>query len=105
MGWGSGGEEEGELAEDLVAQRCQGVFDLAPAVSFVHELGQGQPADVLTSGLAAHGNPLADLPKGKPGFSLEKLENLDPAVVGHSLEHPFKLPENRRVHIGYNHGK
>ena len=95
MGWGSGRKKQRELAEDLVAQRCQGVFDLAPAVSFVHELGQGQPADVLTSGLAAHGNPLADLPKRKPGFGLQELEDLNPAVVGHALKHPLQLPANQ----------
>ena len=105
MGRESSGEEEGELAEDLVAQGGQGVFDLAPAVSFVHEPGQGQPADVLACGLAAHGHPFPDLPQGKPGLGLQELEDLDPAVVGHSLEHPFQLPENRRVHIGLDHEK
>jgi len=88
-----------------VAQGGQGVFDLAPAVSLADEPGQGETADVLTGGLAAHGHPFPDLPQGKPGLGLQELEDLNPAVVGHSLEHPFQLPENRRVHIGLDHEK
>ncbi len=93
------------MAEDLVAQRGQGVFDLAPAVSLADEPGQGEAADVLTSGLAAHGHPFADLPKGKPGLGLQELEDLNPAVVGHALKQPFQLPSDHQVHIGYNHEK
>ena len=61
---GSGGEEEGELAEDLMAQGSQGVFDFAAAVTLVDESGQGQPADVLAGGLAAQPGPILDLPQG-----------------------------------------
>jgi len=61
---GSGGEEEGELAEDLMAQGSQGVFDLAAAVTLVDESGQGQPADMLAGGLAAQPGPVLDLPQG-----------------------------------------
>ena len=61
---GSGGEEEGELAEDLMAQGSQGVFDLPAAVTLVDESGQGQPADMLAGGLAAQSGPVLDLPQG-----------------------------------------
>ena len=61
---GSGGEEEGELAEDLMAQGSQGVFDLAAAVTLVHESGQGQSADMLAGGLTAQPGPVLDLPQG-----------------------------------------
>jgi hypothetical protein len=26
-------------------------------------------------------------------------------VVGHALKHPFQLPSDHQVHIGYNHEK
>ena len=61
---GSGGEVAGELAEDLMAQGSQGVFDLAAAVTLVDESGQGQPAGMLAGGLAAQPGPVLDLPQG-----------------------------------------
>ena len=93
------------MVQDLSAQRGQGVFDLATAVPFVDESGQGQPADMLAGGLAPQPGPFPDLPKGQPRLSLEKLEDLNPAMVGHALEDPFQLPANQRVHIGYNREK
>ena len=71
------------------------MFDLATAVPFMDKSGRGQPADMLAGGLSPQPGPLPDLPQGQPRLGLEKLEDLNPAMVGHALEHPFQLPANQ----------
>jgi hypothetical protein len=41
---------------------------------------------MLTNRLSAHGHPFSDSPKGQSGFVLEKLKDLDSAMVGHPFE-------------------
>jgi hypothetical protein len=41
---------------------------------------------MLTDRLSAHGHPFSDFPKGQSGFVLEKLKDLDSAVVGYSFK-------------------
>jgi hypothetical protein len=41
---------------------------------------------MLTNRLSAHRHPFSDSPKGQSGFVLEKLKDLDSAMVGY----PFK---------------
>lgn len=82
------------MLENLLAQGCQAVLNLAAAAFFANEPGPGQSMDVFADRLASHGDPFPDLPKRQPGFGLEQLENLNPAVVGHALEYSLQLPAN-----------
>jgi len=41
---------------------------------------------MLTNRLSAHGHPFSDSPKGQSGFVVEKLKDLDSAMVGYPFE-------------------
>ena len=82
----SWGKECWQQREDTLTEWGEGVFDLSAFVFFLNELCGGESADMLTNRLSSHRYPFSDSPERQAGFVLEKLQDLDSAMVGDPLE-------------------
>ena len=63
-GHGSWGKQVREKAEDAVAERGEGVVNLAAPVALADEPGQGQSAGVFADGLAGGSGQILDSKEG-----------------------------------------